>query len=87
MQITQKISSLKSSQKHVSSDAAYIFCSKIFNLVDQNILKEYLRILEFYCETVKAIFKAFYTSIYFYSHKLTFAKREIIVVKSPIFTF
>jgi hypothetical protein len=38
---------------------------RIFNLIDQNLLKQYLKILALHFWIVKAIFNAFYGLFYF----------------------
>jgi hypothetical protein len=70
----------KKTIKHASADVGLIFSAynlrRIFNLIDQNLLKQYLKILALYFGTLKAIFKAFYALFYFYYHKATFTKKS-----------
>ena len=69
----------KKAIKHALADVRLIFEAnniwRIFNLIDHNILKQCLIILIMYFGTLKAIFKAFYASFYFYNNKATFVKR------------
>jgi hypothetical protein len=70
----------KKTIKHASADVGLIFSAynlrRIFNLIDHNLLKQYLKILALYFGTLKAIFKAFYALFYFYYHKATFNKKS-----------
>ncbi|MFM2292727.1 MAG: hypothetical protein RIS29_2540 [Bacteroidota bacterium] len=70
----------KKTIKHASADVGLIFTAynlrRIFNLIDHNLLKQYLKILALYFGTLKAIFKAFYALLYFYYHKATFTKKS-----------
>lgn len=74
----------KKTIKHASADVGLIFSAynlrRIFNLIDQNLLKQYLKVLALYFGTLKAIFKAFCALFYFYYHKATFTKKIFIVV-------
>ena len=63
----------KKTIKHASEDVGLIFTAynlrRIFNLIDHNLLKQYLRILALYFGTVRAIFSPFYGLFYFNNHK------------------
>ena len=50
--------------KHESADLGLIFCAynlrSIFNLIDQNLLQQYLKLLALNFGALRAIFKSFY---------------------------
>ena len=54
----------KKTIKHASADVGLIFSAynlrRIFNLIDQNLLKQYLKALVLYFRVITAVFKAFY---------------------------
>ncbi|RDI53794.1 hypothetical protein IQ02_01857 [Flavobacterium glaciei] len=66
----------KKTIKHASADVGLIFCAynlcRIFNLIDHNLLKQYLKVLALYFGTLRAIFIAFYTLFYFEKAKEAF---------------
>ncbi|MBF2710065.1 transposase, partial [Flavobacterium soyangense] len=74
----------KKTIKRASADVGLIFCAynlrRIFNLIDQNQLKQYLRVLALHFGTIKAIFKAFYALFYFKNEQSVFQQRILIVV-------
>ncbi|MFE3868568.1 transposase [Flavobacterium sp. LS2P90] len=53
---------------------------RIFNLIDQNILKQYLKVLAPFFDVLTALFKAFYGSFYFKNEQSVFQQRILIVV-------
>ena len=59
----------KKTIKHAAADVGLIFTAynlrRIFNLIDPNLLKQYLKILDLIFERFKTHFKLFYTSIKF----------------------
>lgn len=73
----------KKTIKHASADVRLIFTAynlrRIFNLIDQNLLKQYLKVLALYFWIVKAIFKAFYGLFYFKNEQSVF-KQSILIV-------
>ena len=74
----------KKTIKHASEDVGLIFTAynlrRIFNLIDHNLLKKYLRILALYFGTIRAIFNPFYGLFYFNNHKRVLPDRILIVV-------
>ena len=74
----------KKTIKHASADVGLIFTAynlrRIFNLIDPNELKQYLKVLSVFFVTLRAIFKAFYTLFSFENIKWLFFKRILIVV-------
>jgi hypothetical protein len=58
---------------------AYIL-RRIFNLIDQNELKQYLKVLALLFGTIKGLFKAFCDFIFIATIKSLFAEKDIIVV-------
>ena len=63
----------KKTIKRASADVGLIFTAynlrRIFNLIDHNLLKQYLRILALYFGTIRAIFNPFYGLFYFNNDK------------------
>ncbi len=59
----------KKTIKHASADVGLIFTAynlrRIFNLIDTNVLKQYLNTLSLLLWTIKSIFKAFLASFVF----------------------
>ena len=49
---------------------------RIFNLIDQNLLKQYLKVLALYFGTIRAIFKAFYALFSFEKVKEAILKKN-----------
>ena len=74
----------KKTIKHASADVGLIFSAynlrRIFNLIDQNLLKQYLKVLALYFGVLTAIFKAFCGLFYFKDEECLFPKRILIVV-------
>ena len=68
----------KKTIKRASADVGLIFCAynlrRIFNLIDHNLLKQYLKVLALYSGTIRAVFKAFYGLFYFENGKVTFTR-------------
>jgi hypothetical protein len=58
----------KKTIKHASADVGLIFSAynlrRIFNLIDQNLLKQYLKILASLFWVIKGLFNAFYDHIF-----------------------
>jgi hypothetical protein len=70
----------KKTIKRAAADVGLIFCAynlrRIFNLIDHNLLKQYLRILALYFGMLRAIFYPFYGLFYFKNHKATFPRKN-----------
>lgn len=74
----------KKTIKHASADVGLIFSAynlrRIFNLIDQNLLKHYLKVLALYFGVLIPVFNAFYGLFYFNDEEYYFSKRILIVV-------
>ncbi|WP_426092995.1 transposase, partial [Flavobacterium sp. DSR3-2] len=74
----------KKTIKRASADVGLIFCAynlrRIFNLIDQNLLKQYLKVLALYFGVLTAVFNAFYGLFCFKNEECFFPKRVSIVV-------
>ena len=74
----------KKTIKHASADVGLIFSAnnlrRIFNLVYQNLLKQYLKVLAMYFGVLTAVFNAFYELFCFKNEECFFPKRVSIVV-------
>ncbi|WP_233592288.1 transposase [Flavobacterium sp. RSP15] len=70
--------------KRAAADVGLIFTAynlrRIFNLIDHNLLKQYLRILALYFVMLRAIFNPFYGLFYFNNHQRILPERILIVV-------
>lgn len=70
----------KKTIKHASADVGLIFSAynlrRIFNLIDQNLLKQYLKVLPLYFGTLTALFKAFYGLFSFENDQVTFSRKN-----------
>ncbi|WP_165930026.1 IS1182 family transposase [Flavobacterium caseinilyticum] len=70
----------KKTIKHASADVGLIFSAynlrRIFNLIDQNLLKQYLKVLALYFGTLRAIFEDFYGLFCFTNRKATFKQKN-----------
>jgi hypothetical protein len=70
----------KKTIKHASADVGLIFSAynlrRIFNPIDQNLLKQYLKVLALYFGTLRAIFEAFYGLFCFINRKATFKRKN-----------
>ena len=59
----------KKTIKHASADVGLIFTAynlrRIFNLIDKNVLKQYLKTLSLLFSIIKSLFKALFDSFYF----------------------
>ena len=53
---------------------------RIFNLIDQNLLKQYLKVLALYFGVLTPFFNVFYGLFYFKNEECFFLKRILIVV-------
>ena len=73
----------KKSIKHASADVGLIFTAynlrRLFNLIDQNLLKKYLKTLDLLFWTIKTLFKAFYRFFILQLSYLVFQKQIIII--------
>ena len=69
----------KKTIKHASADVGLIFTAynlrRIFNLIDQNLLKQYLKILALYLRALKDVFNAFYNSFFEKLNQISFFKK------------
>ena len=76
----------KKTIKHASADVGLIFSAynllRIFNLIDQHLLKQYLKVLALYFGVLIPVFKAFYGLFCFKNKQFFFPKRILIVAKS-----
>lgn len=74
----------KKTIKHASADVGLIFSAcnlrRIFNLIDQKLLKQYLKLLAWFIPTFKAFFKALCTKIIFKNKMIAFEKMCCFVV-------
>ena len=79
----------KKTIKHASADVGLIFSAynlrRIFNLIDQNLLKQYLKVLALFFEALTALFNAFYAKFSFESMKVTFLKKNFNCSLNPIY--
>ena len=70
----------KKTIKHASADVGLIFTAynlrRIFNLVDQNLLKQYLKVLALFLNSIKAFLKAFCDSIFEKLNQTSFLKKR-----------
>jgi transposase len=73
----------KKTIKHASADVGLIFTAynlrRIFNLIDENLLKQYLKNRDLFLEPITTLFNAFYGSIILFSIDTFFVKKKIIV--------
>lgn len=67
--------------KHEAADVGLIFSAnnlgRILDLIDQNPLKQYLKVVHLYCRPSIALFKAFYGLFYFENDAVTFFRKKI----------
>lgn len=74
----------KKTIKHASADVGLIFSAynlrRIFNLIDQNLLKQYLKLLAWFIPAPKAFFKALCIIIIFKNKMIGFEKEYCFVV-------
>jgi transposase len=74
----------KKTIQHASADVGLIFVAynlrRLFNLIDPNELKQYLKVLGLLFGSIKALFKAFCDFIFIAITKSLFLKKNIIVV-------
>lgn len=67
--------------KHEAADVGLIFSAynlrRIFNLIEPDPLKQYLKVVHLYCRPSIALFKAFYGLFYFENDELTFFRKKI----------
>ena len=70
----------KKTIKRASADVGLIFTAynlrRIFNLIDQNLLKQYLKILALYLSALRAIFNTFYESFFEKLNLISFLKKR-----------
>jgi transposase len=73
----------KKTIKHASADVGLIFTAynlrRLFNLIDQNVLKQYLKVLEFYFWNIKRNFESFYRFFILHFRYLVFQKQIILI--------
>ena len=73
----------KKTIKHAAADVGLIFTAynlrRIFNLIDTNVLKQYLKVLVLYFSTIKSFFKAFLASFNFYNTNL-FSEKKFFTI-------
>jgi transposase len=73
----------KKTIKHASADVGLIFTAynlrRIFNLIDQNVLKQYLKVLAILFWTIKKLFKPFY-SFFILQLNYSFLKKHKIIM-------
>ena len=69
----------KKTIKHASADVGLIFTAynlrRIFNLIDQNMLKQYLKVLALFFGRIRSFFKAPNTLVFFLENELPFYKK------------
>jgi transposase len=74
----------KKTIKHASADVGLIFTAynlkRIFNLIDQNELKQYLKTVALFFVVIKPLFKAFYGSFIVLPIQFLFYKKKLIVI-------
>jgi hypothetical protein len=79
----------KKTIKHASADVGLIFSAynlrRIFNLIDQNLLKQYLKVLAPFFDALTALFSAFYAKFSFENMKVTFLKKNFNCSLNPIY--
>ncbi|MFV5703889.1 IS1182 family transposase, partial [Flavobacterium sp. XS2P12] len=79
----------KKTIKHASADVGLIFSAynlrRIFNLIDQNLLKQYLKVLAQYFEVLTTLFNTFYALFSFKKQKVTFLKKNFNCSLNPIY--
>ena len=79
----------KKTIKHASADVGLIFTAynlkRIFNLIDQNMLKQYLKVLALFFWFVKDAFKPCYDLFLFQNNQLPFYKKGFYCAVKPIY--
>jgi hypothetical protein len=74
----------KKTIKRAAADLGLIFTAynlrRIFNLIDPNELKQYLKVLTLLFWTIKVLFKAFCNFVSIITTQSLFSKKELIVV-------
>ena len=74
----------KKTIKHAAADVGLIFSAynlrRIFNIIDHNLLKQYLKVLALYFGVLTPVFNAFYGLFCFKNEECFFPKRISIVV-------
>jgi hypothetical protein len=79
----------KKTIKHASADVGLIFTAynlrRIFNLIDQNTLKQYLKVLALFFWFVKDVFKPCYDLFLFQNNQLPFYKKGFYYYVKPIY--
>lgn len=73
----------KKTIKHATADVGLIFTAynlrRIFNLIDKNTLKQYLKALDLYFSTIKSFFKALLAYFNFYNTNL-FSEKKFFTI-------
>jgi transposase len=79
----------KKTIKHASADVGLIFTSynlrRIFNLIDPNELKQYLKVLALLFWTIKDLFKAFYSFFFYNFNQESFYKKQFYCSLNPLY--
>jgi hypothetical protein len=79
----------KKTIKHASADVGLIFSAynlrRIFNLIDQNLLKQYLKVLAPFFDALTALFSAFYSKFSFEKNKAPFTRKNFNCSLNPIY--
>jgi hypothetical protein len=57
----------------------------IFNLMDQNLVKQYIKVLALYFEVLTAVFNAFHELFSFKNHQATFYRKNLNCSLNPIY--
>lgn len=57
----------------------------IFNLMDQNLVKQYLKVLALHFEDITAIFNTFHELFSFKKHQATFYRKNLNCSSNPIY--
>ncbi|PWA04641.1 hypothetical protein DB895_10295 [Flavobacterium psychrotolerans] len=75
--------------KHASAYVGLIFTAynlhRIFNLIDQNELKRYLKVLSLLFWIIKTFFRAFCGSLFFETNNMSFCKRNFYCGLNPLY--
>lgn len=79
----------KKTIKHASADVGLIFTAynlrRIFNLINKNVLNQYLKGLSLIFWAIKSFFKAFYGYSFFVTNKMSFYKSDIYFGLNPLY--
>lgn len=79
----------KKSIKHASADVGLIFTAynlrRIFNLIDQNELKQYLKVLASIFWSIDELFKAFYSFFFYRTNRKAFYRASFYCSLNPLY--